>query len=362
MPRFPIFASQISQTMRKQLLALSLLSIAGTGFAQTTITWQDQPTLLSVYHRAVDTTGTQSAGNSGTGQTWAYGSLLNQTEDSVTFTLPQWTPYGASYPSSNFCIMQNQGDAYIYASMNSTSLEINGQAADPFGNGVIPLTFTNPETQMIFPAAYGTSFDDTAGGVNQFYLGYDPGIGFTIDTVRIHSTITKESDFDAWGSVTTPYGTFNTLRQNTYRKQIDTIDIYAFGSWANGFFTQVDSARTFSYWVNGLGLPVVELVDQDDQGQISRATWIPAAPMVTGVPVNENNNTVVAYPNPATDVLTIETSVGEGNIEIVDVTGRVVKTAVINSNLTRVDVSDLSSGVYVYRVNGVAQGKVQVAH
>lgn len=348
--------------MKKQLLAFSLLSIAGTTFAQTTITAADQPVLLSVYHQATDTTGTQSPGNSGTNQTWAYGSLLNQREDSITFTLPQWTPYGSSYPSSNFALMQNQGDAYIYGMMTSTSLEITGQAADPFGNGVFPLQFTNPETQMVFPASYGVMFSDTAGGTNQFYLGYDPGIGFVIDTVRIHTTIIKDSEFDAWGSVTSPLGTFNTLRQNTFRQQIDTIDIYAFGSWANSFYSQESLSRTYSYWANGYGLPVVELTDEGDQGQISSATWLPAAPMVTGVPVNESNNTTIAYPNPATDVLTIETSAGEGSIELVDLTGRVVKTAVINSNLTRIDVSDLSNGMYVYRVNGAAQGKVQVAH
>lgn len=348
--------------MRKQLFTLSLLSVAAVASAQTTITAADQPVLLSVYQQATDTTGTQSPGGSGTNQTWAYGSLANQRQDSMTFTLPQWTPDGASYPSSNFCIMQNQGEAYIYATISPTLLEIDGQAADPFGNGVIPLTFTNPETQMIFPAAYGSSFGDTAGGVNQFYLGYDPGIGFTVDSVIIHTTIVKESDFDGWGSVTTPLGTFNTLRQNTYRKQSDTIDIYAFGMWTYGIFTQEDSARTYSYWVNGYGYPVVELYDQDDMGQISRATWLSAQPMVTGVPVNENNNTVNAFPNPANDVLTIETSAGEGNIEIIDVTGRVVKTAVINSNLTYIDVTDLSSGVYVYRVNGATQGKVQVTH
>jgi hypothetical protein len=348
--------------MRKQLFTLSLLSVAAVASAQTTITWQDQPALLSVYHQALDTTGLQSPGNSGTNQTWAYGSLLNQQEDSMTFTLPQWTPEGANFPSSNLAIMQNQGDAYVYSTMTTTSLEIDGQAADPFGNGVITLSFSNPETQMVFPASYGVMFTDTAGGVNQFYLGYDPGIGFPIDSVRIHTTITKESEFDGWGTVTTPYGTFNTLRQNTLRTQIDTIDLYFFGVWSNAAYSQEDIARTYSYWTNGIGFPVVELIDQGDEGQISRATWLPAAPMVTGVPVNDNSTTSVAYPNPATDVLTIETAAGEGTIELIDVTGRVVKSAVINSNLTRMDVTDLSSGMYVYRVNGVTQGKVQVAH
>lgn len=348
--------------MKKQLLFLTLAAAAGTLNAQVTITAADQPTPLQVFHTTRDTTMTASEGPSGTGQNYNFSGLLDQAEDSVTFTLPQWTQYGSSYPQSNTAIIVNAGDAYIYGNMTSSVLEINGQAADPLGNGIMPLVFSNPETQMIFPAAYGSSFADTAGGHNQFYLGYDPGIGFTIDTVRIRTGIYKNSDFDGSGTATTPLATYNVLRQNTYRLQIDTIDIYAFGSWAYEFFIQRDSARTYAYWANGIGFPVVELTSNDDLGDINVASWMKQAPTLTGVAAHESGNTVIAYPNPSADVITFQTSATEGAIEILDMTGRVVKTAVINSNNTMIDVTDLASGMYTYRVNGVTTGKVQIAH
>jgi hypothetical protein len=357
-----LFLRHKIQAMRKQLLALSLVGLAGTAGAQVTITDLDQPGILEVFQQAYDTTGTQNEGAAGPSITYSFGSLLNQGQDSLTFTNSQWTPYDTSYPGANIAIVQNAGEAYIYALMNSSVLEVHGQAADPFGNGVIPLTFTNPETQMIFPAAYGSSFADTAGGVNQFYLGYDPGIGFTIDSVIIHTTITKNSDFDGWGSLTSPLGTFNVLRQNTYRKQVDTIDIFAFGMWTYEAFTQVDSLRNYTYWANGIGYPVVELTDQDDLGSITDASWLVSMPAVTGIPVNETT-TIVAYPNPVSDIFTVETAMEEGSIEIIDMTGRVVKTQVINSKTTRMNMSDLASGMYTYRVVGTnQQGKVQVSH
>lgn len=348
--------------MRKQLLFVSCVAIAGVAGAQTTITDLDQPQIMEVFQQCRDTTGTQNEGPAGPSITYAFGSLLNQGQDSLTFTNTQWTPYASSYPGSNIAIIQNAGDAYIYTMMNNSILEIHGQAFDPFGNGVIPLIFTNPETQMIYPAAYGSSFADTAGGVNQFYMGYDPGIGFTIDSVIIHTTITKNSDYDGWGSLTSPLGTFNVLRQNTYRKQVDTVDIFAFGMWTYDAFVQVDSLRSYSYWANAIGFPVVELTDQDDLGQITDASWLLAMPAVTGIPVNETT-TIIAYPNPVSDFFTVETSVEEGTIEIIDMTGRVVKSQVINSNTTRMNMSDLASGMYTYRVVGTSQqGKVQVAH
>jgi hypothetical protein len=361
-PLVSLFLRYKIQTMRKQLLFVSLVAFAGTASAQVTITDLDQPQIMEVFQQATDTMGTQNEGASGPSITYNMSTLLNQGQDSLTFTNAQWTPYDTSYPGANISIVLNTGDAYTYVMMNNSVLEVHGQAADPFGNGVIPLTFTNPETQMIFPAAYGSSFADTAGGVNQFYLGYDPGIGFTIDSVIIHTTITKNSDFDGWGSLTSPLGTFNVLRQNTYRKQVDTIDIYAFGSWTYEAFTQVDSLRNYTYWANGIGFPVVELTDQDDQGSITDATWLVSMPAVTGIPTNETQ-TIVAYPNPVSDVFTVETSVEEGTIEIIDMTGRVVKTQMITSKTTRMNMTDLASGMYTYRVVGVnQQGKVQVAH
>lgn len=350
--------------MKKQLLLLSFAGIAGAATAQVTITDADMPTTLQVYQQARDTTMTQSPGNSGSSQTYAFTSLLNQAQDSMTFTLPQWTPNGSSFPQSNAAIIVNAGDAYMYGNINTNIFEVNGQVFDPLGNGLEEFVFTNPETQMVFPAAYGSSFADTAGGVNQFYMGYDPGVGFTIDTVRIHTTVYKVSDYDGWGTATTPLGTYNVLRQNTFRKQIDTIDVYAFGNWAPNFFSQEDSMRTYSFWTNGIGMPIVELTDQDDLGQITNCTWLPAAPTLTGIPVNEPAEAINAYPNPATDVITFLTPGAEGTLEIIDMTGRVVKSVNITNAQTVINVSDLASGVYTYRVvaSSVATGKIQVAH
>ncbi len=350
--------------MRKQLLFVSLVAFAGTASAQVTITDLDQPQILQVFQQATDTTGTQNEGVAGPAIPYMFGTLQNQGQDSLTFTNSQWTAYSANYPNSNLAIIQNTGDAYIYTMMNSSVLEMHGQAADPFGNGIIPLTFTNPETQMIFPAAYGSSFGDTAGGVNKFYMGFDPGIGFTVDSAQIHTTIIKASDYDGWGSLTSPLGTFNVLRQNTYRKQIDTIDIYAFGSWTYAIFTQVDSLRTYTYWTNGIGFPIVELTDQGDQGTISNATWLVSLPTVTSTdPIFVECFGVSAYPNPASTTATFATPLATGSIEFLDMTGRVVKSQIINSSTTTVDVSDVANGMYIYRVVGTnQQGQIQVAH
>lgn len=349
--------------MKKQILFLSLAGFAATANAQVTITSADQPVPLQVYLQAQDTNYTQTPGNPGASQTYNF-TCLNQQEDTMTFTLPQWTPYGTNYPNSNMAVEFNGGAAFFYGNFSSSIFEVNGQAADPLGTGIIALTFSNPETQMIYPAAYGSSFADTAGGVNQFYYGMDPGIGFTVDSIRIKTWIFKASDYDGWGTCTTPLGTNNVLRQNTYRLQVDTLDIYAFGNWATDFYIMRDSARTYSYWANGIGMPVAELEEGYDLGTTTNFTWLPAMPTVSGVSTLPATQIITSYPNPASDAIIFNTDANEGVIEIIDMTGRVVKTANINSTSTYMNVTDLADGMYTYRVTttNVVTGKVQVAH
>ncbi|WP_343635746.1 N-acetylmuramoyl-L-alanine amidase [Fluviicola sp.] len=62
------------------------------------------------------------------------------------------------------------------------------------------------------------------------------------------------------------------------------------------------------------------------------------------------------YPNPATDHLTVQTEKASGTIRLTDCLGRIVLTKRIDSELTDLRITDLSSGVYqlVYLIDGKA--------
>ncbi|HCQ12630.1 T9SS type A sorting domain-containing protein [Flavobacterium sp.] len=67
-----------------------------------------------------------------------------------------------------------------------------------------------------------------------------------------------------------------------------------------------------------------------------------------------NSDNFLLYPNPATDLVQISSNINFGNIEsivIFDVLGKVVKKVdAVNSNQTNINVSELSSGVYMVEV------------
>ena len=57
-----------------------------------------------------------------------------------------------------------------------------------------------------------------------------------------------------------------------------------------------------------------------------------------------------AYPNPANNVVTIPLKgyVGKGNLNIMDVTGKIISTTTINANnLMTVDVTNIPNGNYI---------------
>ncbi len=81
-------------------------------------------------------------------------------------------------------------------------------------------------------------------------------------------------------------------------------------------------------------------------------TNIPNSPKADGI--------VKIYPNPVNDVLKVRCSqpIKGGEINLLDVMGRLVKTQSIKQGITEIIVKDLPAGVYVYRLydkNGIVQ-------
>lgn len=77
----------------------------------------------------------------------------------------------------------------------------------------------------------------------------------------------------------------------------------------------------------------------------------------------ESGIVITVYPNPAVDVISIEGSLLEGNfkaVELIDLSGRLVMTSEINSNLNQIDVSHLNSGVYMLNLIGAEKATIKV--
>ena len=68
------------------------------------------------------------------------------------------------------------------------------------------------------------------------------------------------------------------------------------------------------------------------------------------------------YPNPAKDQLHVRLSgdmAANAHVQILDITGRVVKTVVANSSMLGVDITALPAGVYIVKYHDDIRNQAQ---
>jgi hypothetical protein len=117
----------------------------------------------------------------------------------------------------------------------------------------------------------------------------------------------------------------------------------------------VTSALT--YTVTGLTPATTYYASVRDTGISSAfSAWV-TIPFTTlgtsgiGSPIN-NNFTVSAYPNPVNDVLTISidgSNSKTGQVQLIDISGRVISTTVVNTASVNISVKGMAPGMYVAR-------------
>ena len=354
--------------MKKSLLSIAALALSSAVSAQLILTPSDIAPYYAQILQKNDTTPVVTEGNPGANQFYDLTALNDQGTDTLVFSDPAFTPNGSYFPGSNEAAIMNTNQAYIYFNLSPSSFEITGQAANPIGNGIVNIPFSDYEKMLDFPFTYNSTFTDTAKGYAETYLGYDPGIGFQIDSVHIHTTVYKTCIVDGWGTAKTPYDSLPVLRVNTTRHQIDTIDIQAFNMWTYGAFVQDDSVRTYTYWANGLGFPLAELTDNQDLGTITKATWLPAFWTPAGVHEIANKPLMNVFPNPSVEIVNFMTNGSKVSaIHIMNASGQIVRSVNVNSDKTPVNVSDLATGIYFYQAMDVhgtilEKGKISVHH
>ncbi|MCF8257639.1 MAG: T9SS type A sorting domain-containing protein [Flavobacteriales bacterium] len=358
----------------KKLIPLSLLGLMTINAnAQLVIDESDFPTAGESIIFGDDADVTDLTINIGTAsaspQTWDFSMLLTDTLFTTGFYVPASVTGGSDFPTSDLAVDQFGGHAF--ADVSAGSVEILGLAADfgallglpvPF-DAVIPAE--DPWTIFTFPSSVGTEYDDVAVFDAKFPSdGLIPAIvvtltGFDPDSIRFKRHITTASVIDAEGTLTDVLGgNHNVLRQNFNEFTVDSIwgwtqaDGWEFGPNVPGFFPNpsISEFNRLRYISKALGYYVVQIT-LDDAGAPASATFkSDASQCCTSVEEIVARGENVVYPNPASDVLRVRTGGDIYTFDILDLSGRTVATHALTYDGQGVDVSSLSSGLYVYRM------------
>lgn len=356
--------------MKKYLL----IAVASFGSvfasAQITITSSDMP-------NSNDSILTSLAAGTGadlsltdTAYTWDFSSLTPVIQRWEKFDAPStfpspynllFSPLTCSYGKDNYQLTTlpipglSFEAAYDFLKESSTTYRQVG--AGYVINGGIPLPFLYTSSDVIFRFPLDYLDNDTC----QFQFGLPiPSIGYYGQTGNRYSTV------DGWGTLITPYGTYDVIRQVSLVTAIDTLYIDALG-----FGTYIPRPDVYQYkWIaNGMKVPVLEIDATDVGGSpvITNVQYIDTLqPGVPQVGIVENTTTEVnVYPNPFSDQTVFEFSDASAEkLIITDITGKQIALESIQG-ATRYTFrrNELSSGMYFYRVsskdqNIISKGKL----
>ncbi|PKP43952.1 MAG: hypothetical protein CVT95_11575, partial [Bacteroidetes bacterium HGW-Bacteroidetes-12] len=315
--------------------------------------------------QSVDTIppGAITIGSSGANQTWNYTTMSEDIVEILTFSNPSSFPGAASFPTANVGLtVSNQPDVWQFLNKNTAGLFVVGQTTIQQGQQIeIPFT----TTIVTFPSTMGTTFSGSwSGQIVQIPVGQ-----LGIDSARVTRGATISSVIDAWGNLTTPLGTFASLRQNVNETTVDTTWILQNGTWSiiDPFTAALigvqpvafDTTNTARWWTDNPAskFPLLEM-DYDNSGTVTRVSWQKSSPTV-GINELKALSDFNVYPNPAKNVVTFATNVANNSeIAIMDITGKTIKTITFNTTKQAIDVSGFDSGIYFYTIRDRVSGKV----
>ena len=115
-------------------------------------------------------------------------------------------------------------------------------------------------------------------------------------------------------------------------------------SFDSGYFT--GAGNTFTYTFNQVGY--TDYVCDPHDGNMNGTVTVTST-----AGISENNLlSFEMYPNPVSDLLSIQLPTGteKAEVSVFDYTGRLVSSKTISSNDTAIDVQKISKGIYMIRV------------
>lgn len=262
------------QTIRNILLtALLAITMLVSAKAQVTITDADMPDAGDTYR--ISTASVQSVIDlslTGPSYTWNYDFLVptSQTLDtffSVSSTGTIYSFYFINSPlNTNRANVASRGlnvaalgglpvlpvsDPYSFYYRSSTSLKQVGFGVN-LSNIQTPIAYGNKDVIYNFPITFGDS--DTSD--SDYTLSLSGQFYFAGEQRRVN-------EVDGWGTLITPYGTFNTIRVKSILTGQDTAYLDTLGF---GFSFIRPITREYKWLAIGQGIPVLQVVTTESAG------------------------------------------------------------------------------------------------
>lgn len=358
----------------KKLLLFPMLLASFSVFnlnAQITFTSTDLQESGKTYITKTDTITSVNLGTaSATAQNWDFSTLLMHYMSGPSFDLTSNTPYDVDFPNSDLytygpAIMfggffggapvseQGMNNGYMFWRKDITGFWTEGFMPDegPYAGKKV---YTVPQEMILgTPATLGTSHPNYSA----WTLTFDQN-ATDVDTVY-QSSVDKIQECDAWGTLTTPTGTYNdVLRIHESGVKVDSAKSYLNGNPLVFIEISRDTFNNYIFLTNGIHYPLA-LVKADKNNVIRSVEYYFMQGFLGTESVDKTTN-VKIHPNPSDGLLTIELPMltdEHSKMVITDPNGKTVGTFILYQQLNQIDCTQLNSGIYFYSVTSGAEQK-----
>jgi hypothetical protein len=215
------------------------------------------------------------------------------------------------------------------------SVSVNGQAL-PFKSDTI-------ETHYKFP----TNYEDTFSTRGYTYIDLNPVTDFKLKQYRQRTSVV-----DGFGTLTTPFGTFEVLRIKSVINELDSVyqTFFGAGSW-NALPLTVTTE--YEWWAQGKDEAMLRIVATENNGT-PQIRSIEYQDIYLGLDASTEENTFEfnLVPNPTNNLISIESDVAIEQIKVIGLDGSIVsKQNANNVSKAVIEISMLKSGVYFVEVS-----------
>lgn len=336
--------------------------------AQITITNADMPGVNDTFR--LSTTANVQGNDpklTGTNYTWNYANLVPAIQRIDTFFSVSSTPIAYQFYFNNNILYPAHKASYALKGVDIGIPQVpitevfnfvknSSSAYDNVGFGSkinsVPSSTRNipVDREYVFPMNY----NDNHISESEF--------GITVPTFGYYGqSMVRTDTVDGWGSVTTPFGTFNCLRVKSILNKIDTtyLDLLSLG-------TTIPRPQEIEYkWLAANeGVPVLKIVTIG--GNVSQIIYKDSLRLNVGIAELKTLNDVNIFPNPAKSKLTISYTAsvsGKVKINLKDILGKDV--AVIyneinpsGQNKLEIDLSKYSIKPGIYFIEMMIDNKI----
>ena len=342
--------------MKRGILVLfGLISLAAYG--QITVTSPDMPSVFDRFRMSSAIDLTIDFESTGANYNWDFSDLTHNTQTDDTFTSVFNTPLFYQFFFSNpfdpphIANFALRGQSFDLAGQFTLSnvfnfFKVTGDTYQEVGFGAqinvapIPVPYEAVDTIFQFPMNFGDLTETQLAFTLQI-----PTFG------AYASEGQRENEVDGWGTLTTPYGTFDVLRVKSQITREDSVFVEALQF---GFAFPRPVETQYKWIAKDKGVPVLQINTLGIAGnEVVQSITYPDSMRVTlSIENLDQDFEVQVFPNPVSDQVQVswEAGVQVDHIDVFDYTGKHTKHVLATNNPAQIDLQDLPAGIYVLQI------------